>query len=268
MRSLFAFFLLMLCIFNSCEIFNPDTIPVCNINSPKPLLKITSIKGATQCKSPDGEFEVTGEKGKPPYRYLLEGKEVTFSGAFKNLASGEYKVQVLDANNCEGFLKVKLESAQGGLVATTYNTTDNTCFSNNGTITVKTENGMKPLQYRLDDQPFQTDSVFYKLDKGSYKVTVRDASGCQYQFYTTIEHGITGVSYRNDVQPILSRNCNMSGCHNGDAGSTINFTQFSTVRFYGSILIRYASMNHRQPPISQQEIDYIRCWVEDGKPEN
>jgi hypothetical protein len=60
----------------------------------------------------------------------------------------------------------------------------------------------------------------------------------------------------------------MAGCHNGDAGSTINFTQFNIVRTYGNLLVRYASMHHRQPPLSQQDIDYIRCWVEDGKPNN
>lgn len=253
---------------SSCELFKDTFIPECNIQDQRPILKIVSIQSATNCINPDGEFKAAAERGLPPYRFVLDNGETNYEGVFKKLAPGEYKLQVFDAKNCDTFLKVIVEGSIGLFQATSKNTTNNTCFNNNGTITVISSNGIKPLRYQLDDRPFQTDSVFYQLDEGNYKVTVKDANNCTYQFYSTIEHGITGVSYRNDVQPVLARNCNMSGCHNGDAGSTINFTQFSIVRYYGSILIRYASMNHRQPPISQKEIDYIRCWVEDGKPEN
>lgn len=261
-------FLFVIIINISCDLFREGSIPICDSESPKPTLKLVSTKPATDCFNPDGELKIEAENGNPPYRYSLEGTPLNFSGEFKNISAGEYSLRIIDASNCESVSKVTVGSAPGMLSATSTNTPDNSCFSDNGTISVTVKNGFPPYQYKLDELPYQSDSVFYKLKKGVYRVIVKDAENCRYQFYSTIEHGFTGVSYRKDVQPILTRHCNSSGCHNGDAGNTINFTEFRTVWYYGSLIVRYAGMEHRQPPISKQEIDYIRCWVEDGKLEN
>jgi hypothetical protein len=229
---------------------------------------LVSSKPATQCDHPDGEFEVEAITGKGPFRFSLTNEKMQFDGTFKSLSAGEYKVKVTDANNCEGFLTVAVPAAAHVFQASVVTYPDDGCSSNSGRIVVKAIRGIRPFEYQLDDRSFQADSVFYQLDKGIYQVSVRDASGCQYQLFARVEHGDTGTSYKNKVQPVISQYCSMSGCHNGDAGVTTNFTQFNIVKSYGMILVRYAGMQHRQPPLPQQQIDLIRCWVEDGGPNN
>ena len=252
----------------SCELFTPVSPPVCNPNGIKPTLKILRSKAATQCNNPDGEFEVAAVTGKGPFRFSLTDEKLQFEGIFKNLFAGEYKVKVTDANNCEGFLMVTIPAASNVFQASVVTYPDDGCSFNSGRITVKPIGGVRPFQYQLDDRSFQTDSVFYQLDKGIYQVSVSDAAGCQYQLFARIEHGDTGTSYKNKVQPVISQYCSMAGCHNGDVGVTTNFTQFNIVKSYGMLLVRYASMQHRQPPLPQPQIDLIRCWVEDGGPNN
>jgi len=255
-------------IFSSCDLFGPVSPPVCDPLGIKPIVKIIYSKAATQCVSPDGEFEVQAITGKGPFRFSIDNEKLQFEGVFKNLFAGEYKVKVTDATNCEGFLTVKVPAASGVFQANAVVYPDNGCSTNSGSIIVKARNGVKPFYYQLQERAFQTDSVFYDLDKGIYKIKVRDASGCFYQLFARIEHGDTGTSYLNKVQPVLSQYCSMNGCHNGDVGVTTNFTQFNVVKTYAMILVRYASMQHRQPPLPQQQIDFIRCWVEDGTPNN
>jgi len=259
---------LLILTLSSCELFDPASPPVCNPNGIKPTVMLVSSKPATQCDHPDGEFEVEAITGKGPFRFSLTNEKMQFDGTFKSLSAGEYKVKVTDANNCEGFLTVAVPAAAHVFQASVVTYPDDGCSSNSGRIVVKAIRGIRPFEYQLDDRSFQADSVFYQLDKGIYQVSVRDASGCQYQLFARVEHGDTGTSYKNKVQPVISQYCSMSGCHNGDAGVTTNFTQFNIVKSYGMILVRYAGMQHRQPPLPQQQIDLIRCWVEDGGPNN
>jgi hypothetical protein len=265
MRTVAGFCILI--IVSGCEIFESDTIPVCDPLSPRPQLRIVSVTESTQCNPPNGTMLLEAKSGKPPFRYYLENELQNFEGKFDGLHAGEYRVSVTDANGCSGFLNV-LVSEVSLMNASATTSPDDKCFSNSGKIVVTPKQGRAPFQYKLEDELWQNDSIFYLLNRGIYKVSVRDTNGCNYQFYTRIEHGFTGVSYSRDIQPILSKNCNTSGCHNGDAGASLNFTNFNNVRWYGAILINYASRQHRQPPILQQEIDYIRCWVEDGKLNN
>jgi hypothetical protein len=265
-KSRLLFFLLL--IFTSCDLFGPVSPPTCDPLGIKPVLKVIQNKAATQCSNPDGEFEVEAIGGKGPFRFSIGEEKMQFDGAFKNLFAGEYRVKVTDANNCEGFLNVAVPATSNVFQASVNVYSDDGCSYNSGRIIVKATGGIRPLLYQLDERTFQTDSVFYQLDKGFYQVKVKDANGCQYQLFARVEHGDTGTSYSNKVQPVISQYCSMAGCHNGDVGVTTNFTQFNIVKSYGTILVRYASMQHRQPPLPKQQLDLIRCWVEDGTPNN
>lgn len=254
--------------FVSCELIGPVSPPLCAPLSIKPSLKLIQSKPATQCSNPDGEFEVEAVTGKGPFRFSIDDRKIQFTGIFKNLFAGQYTVKVVDANNCEGFFNVSVPASAQVLQAAVIVYPDDGCSHDNGRIIVKASGGTRPYQYQLDDRPFQIDSVFYQLNKGIYQIKLSDANGCQYQLFARVEHGDTKTSYINKVQPVINQNCSMAGCHNGDVGVTTNFTQFNIVKAYGMILVRYASMQHRQPPLQQQQIDLIRCWVEDGAPNN
>lgn len=81
-----------------------------------------------------------------------------------------------------------------------------------------------------------------------------------------------GISFVQTIQPIISNNCALSGCH-------VNGQQRPTLETYEQIAdnaerIEARTSNGTMPPsssgqsLSQLEIDAIACWVGDGAPNN
>ena len=71
-----------------------------------------------------------------------------------------------------------IEIIQNTLVVTASLTADIDCHNaNNGTITVTTNGGMAPLEYRLNGGAFQGNNVFTNLGPGTYTAEVKDADG-------------------------------------------------------------------------------------------
>lgn len=90
--------------------------------------------------------------------------------------------------------------------------------------------------------------------------------------YGKVECPPGGVSFSNTIEPIISMNCAVSGCH-------VNGNQLPTLETYEQIAANAAMIRHRtsngiMPPptsgisISQEEIDNIACWVDAGAPQN
>lgn len=261
------------CIFmltSSCDWFDKKKF-VCDPLGPKPSLKLLSSTNVSSCQLPDGGITVDAVGGTPPYRFKVNDGAYQSNGNFTKLPAGQHLVSVLDINGCESFQEVKLDVSARLLTATATTTPDNQCFADNGTIKISTRNGKPPYSFSLDGVNFQEDSTFYLLPKEIYPVVVRDGASCRYLLRVRVERGSTGVSYANNVGPIISANCATSGCHNGDAGFTLNFTVFDNVRVFAPRIKGLVSqkISHRgQPPLLQQEIDFISCWADDGAPNN
>jgi hypothetical protein len=79
------------------------------------------------------------------------------------------------------------------------------------------------------------------------------------------------ISFANDVNPIINNSCALSGCHNGDNGADKNWTVFSNFQ------TKRENVKDRitRPPgtpghmpaagsITQEEIQTIVCWVDQG----
>jgi len=80
------------------------------------------------------------------------------------------------------------------------------------------------------------------------------------------------ISFIQNIEPIISTNCAVSGCH-------INGGQIPTLTTYEQIssnagLIKIRTSNGTMPPsnsgynLTQEEIDDIACWVDAGAPSN
>jgi hypothetical protein len=79
-------------------------------------------------------------------------------------------------------------------------------------------------------------------------------------------------TFSADIKPIIQTKCAISGCHNGDMGPDLNWTNFE--QFHKRVesgLVKYRVTNHIMPPaespagpLSEEQIDAIACWSDQG----
>lgn len=79
-------------------------------------------------------------------------------------------------------------------------------------------------------------------------------------------------TFSEDVKPIIETKCAISGCHNGDMGPDLNWTTFEQFHKRAeSGLVKYRVTNHIMPPaesqagpLSEEQINAIACWADQG----
>jgi hypothetical protein len=84
-------------------------------------------------------------------------------------------------------------------------------------------------------------------------------------------------TYTSDIKAILDASCAKSGCHNAnDLANNYDFSQYATAapisqgdRFLGAIQHKggFSAMPQGQAKLSQDKIDLLTCWVQNGSPE-
>jgi hypothetical protein len=138
----------------------------------------------------------------------------------------------------------------------------------NGEILIDATGGTSPYQFSVDGTNFQSDDSFSDLAPGDYTVTVKDANGCTATEMVTVAE-IPEVFFANQIKPIIDANCQVSGCH----GSNSNIPSFAT---YDDIKdrangIKFRTSNKTMPPggpLSDDDIQLISHWVDQGAPNN
>jgi len=147
--------------------------------------------------NPMGKIMVTGLTGTPPYTYLwttsATGSTVT------GLTAGVYSVNVTDSYGC-----VTTKSATVNNVAPigfgAFTTTQPTCFSNDGVLTIQITGGTAPYYYSASTGDvtvqYPTTWTLSGLSPGAYSIQVTDAALCTFVAGTvlTSPNGITSVS--------------------------------------------------------------------------
>ena len=127
--------------------------------------------------------------------------------------------------------------------------------------------GTTPYQYRLDEGSFQDQPEFSELASGSYTLMAQDANGCLVS--STVDM-VNGTSLIDDVMPIITANCAISGCHDGNSGVVSWSNKNDVIANAASIKTRTG--NGTMPPggrtITDEEILTIACWVDDGAEDN
>lgn len=83
-------------------------------------------------------------------------------------------------------------------------------------------------------------------------------------------------SFSEDIRPIIENKCAISGCHNGDLGQEFNWTNFQNFqpRAEGG-LVKFRVTHRIMPPddspggpLSQEQINAIACWTDEGALDN
>ena len=247
------------CVYNDIsESFDCDTSTL--------EVSVDSKQDASSCKAIDGSMTLSASGGQPPYSFSLNGGEYQTKNQFLNLGSGSYLVTIKDENNCERSIQVDIGAANSTLNATFITSADNECLTNNGSITVTASGGKAPYQYGWASGAFGTNNVLTNLKFGQYTVIVKDANDCQKIISVQVPRDNTGISYATVIKPMMDLNCNISGCHGAGTGSR-DWTVFSNVK-NNATDIKIRTGNRSMPigdkKLTQDEIDKIACWVEDG----
>lgn len=221
------------------------------------------------CGTNNGSISVTASGGDTPYQFKLNSGALGSASTFTDLNAGAFTVTVKDKNGCEKeLLGVTLNAPAAPVAGTPTLVSQTDCATPNGSIAVSATGGAAPYEYKLGSGSFGSTAIFSNLKAGNYTVTIKDAASCTITVNGTIASA-TGVSYANDIAPILEANCNKSGCHNGDNGADRNWSVFANVQSHAQG-IKTRTGNKSMPKdiapagLPQEQIDLIACWVDGG----
>ncbi|MFH2144270.1 MAG: PKD domain-containing protein, partial [Bacteroidota bacterium] len=152
-----------------------DTILSYYVDEPIPI-EITTSTAATTCGQVNGFAQadnVTG--GTPPYSYNWSPGNYT-TPLISNIASGNYMLQVTDANGCIAIENVFVSNIAPPF-SNGYNISNVSCFGgSDGEVSVLVNGGTQPYSYSWSN--FSLNDTATNIQAGTYYVTVTDANGC------------------------------------------------------------------------------------------
>ena len=246
-------------IFFSCS---EDPAPI-DCEKDGPILSLGTVINATSCSISDGSIKVTATGGKEPYLYSLNDLPGQESGQFNDLHAGVYTLTVTDANVCtKAIPNVSIKASDFTLTADIKN--DDSCLAGNGSITINVEQVNPPYSFKLAAGEFSTNNLFTDLSVGTYSFVVKDNTNCSVTLSLTVQRGFTGTSWESDIKPIVTKSCAVSGCHDGNSREDLRVYQNAKSRA-GQMKSKTRDRSMpRDGTITQEEIDLIACWVDDG----
>lgn len=155
----------------------------------------------------------------------------------------------------------------GSLAVSVASIVDASCGDNTGSINVTSSGANGDVMYSLDGGAAQGSATFADVAQGSYTVQVEDANGCKAEVTAEVKTGLVLA----DIQPIITTNCAISNCHNGDRTNLPNFATTS-VLIANASGIKNRTGNETMPPagrdaLTASQIQMIACWVDDGAPQ-
>lgn len=228
---------------------------------------VSAIDAASGCGIQDGTIRATASGGIKPYTFSINDQLAQPDSLFENLEPGVYSIKVRDNVGCERYIDNIVVLAEGVSFTTTLQE-DNICIGGNGSISIVMLEGNGPYQYKFGDEEFSDNNMFTNLPTGSYRISVRDIEDCIVELNITVPRGNTGVSWNSDILPIMTTHCATSGCHNGT--SRPDLRNYQTSKFYAHFIKQFTQ--DRSMPfegtLTQNQIDRIACWVDDGAPLN
>lgn len=232
----------------------------CNLSD----IDLTAETVNTECGFSTGRIVVTATGGEQPYLFSLDEELAQESPVFESLSAGQYVIMLTDKLGCSLVLTAEVANINGLSVSAT--TLDSECLLTDGMILISASNGVEPYTYQLGANIPQSSSEFL-VGPGNHKITVIDAIGCSFEFSEVVG---SNTSYSVDINPIFTSSCSIFGCHDGSNSSLPNFNNFSEVQANAS-MIKSRTQSGNMPrtgSLTQNQIDLIACWVDDGAKNN
>lgn len=219
------------------------------------------------CGLDNGSFELALSGGTAPYEFSVAGSDFQSisvgTSTVEGVPSGNHTVTVRDGNNCTATAGVSLSNINNVAIDTQMEASG--CMTSNGTITIDASGGHEPYTYSLDGGASQAENIFSGLVTGDYTALVTDDDGCQTSVTVSL---LSGVSYNNEIIPIITAKCAVSSsCHDGN-GSPPNWTDLATLQASAQNVKSRTSAGTMPPAgsdaLEASEIQAIACWVDDG----
>jgi hypothetical protein len=255
---------LSLALFAMSSCANNDVDKAFDCSKSDLTLSLESLSSASSCEISDGQINVFAQGGKEPYVFRLNDGSGQPGTSFPNLSSGIYTVTVRDKNGCEALLPNLVVLAEGFEFSATV-LEDTQCVNGNGTVTVDVQKGNGPFLYKLENGSLSSNNVFTGLNTGSYTISIQDAGLCSVELNVVVPKGITGVSWSNNVLPIMKTSCAVNGCHDGKTRTDYRvFDNAKREAIQIKLLTKNKSMPFDGTPLTKDQIDLIGCWVDDG----
>jgi gliding motility-associated-like protein len=165
---------------NQFKCFTDTIVNVEAITSPS--FRATVI--GPSCAGNDGKVVVVPAGS--AVKFSLNGAQFNTVDTFKNLVSSTYKIVARNEAGCETEKAVVLTLPainKGGISITKQNTT---CNLPNGAIDISVQNVVTPIAFKLDGATSNIGS-FRNLNASSYKLSVIDGNGCNYDTTLTLD---------------------------------------------------------------------------------
>ncbi|TKD65124.1 T9SS type B sorting domain-containing protein [Flavobacterium sp. ASW18X] len=159
-----------------------DTASV-TVEAPTAQLAISIVETQPTCTT-DGSVAITATGGWGSYTYTLTNPDTTVfgtntTGSFNGLTqTGQYTVQVEDANGCEVPGNFTLNAAIAPVLELVPN---DFCYDNATGLTLTanvTSGGDGNFEYSINGGDFSSTNSFINLSAGTYTVTVQDGNSC------------------------------------------------------------------------------------------
>jgi len=252
-----AIFLLSTCAY--------DPIPeVVDCTAQNITLTIDNVQ-ATPCGTSQGSFRVLPNGPVENFTFSIDGSNFQNSNEFSGLPAGNYTVTAQSLGGCTAIAEATITDETNITISVSIN--DAGCGTNNGQIQANASQA--GYEYSIDSINFQAEGNFTGLGAGTYTVIARNNAGCSVSEEVTLA---SGISYENTVANIITTNCSTEdNCHGADSP---NATKLATLADIQELADRVKArvVAETMPPgdrdLTQEQIDLISCWIDDGALDN
>jgi uncharacterized membrane protein len=81
------------------------------------------------------------------------------------------------------------------------------------------------------------------------------------------------ISFAGEIQPVINMGCIIPACHNGDLGSSLDYSDFETFQSRAVQVKNRVNSGSMPPPnsgitLTDEEKELISCWVDQGAQNN
>ena len=170
----------------------------------------TAISSVSCNGGSNGSLTAVGSGGAPTYSYSLNGTNYQTASAFTNLTAGIKTLYIKDILGCSKTTTFTI-SQPSAIVFTTVATTNASCGGSDGSLLAGVNGGVGSIQYKLNNNAYQSNGSFNNLPIGIYTITAKDANGCTSSTVTVV----------NDFGGPVITNINPTqvSCNGGSDGS-------------------------------------------------